>query len=323
MSEEKTTDTNEKERQEKERSSIDRLFQDIKQYTTGPEFLKKLEFYIKFPYIGAYNAALVAEQRPGARFVLTARAWKKKDRKIKLDARPVMILLPFYPVEFLFDVSDTEPIYDNPCNDDQEIIEDIIHEHIASCKHSVYYYYDNLNNNLPKFGISYNRNYIVGTEIHAKTVVSDSVLLHVKALKDMTVTTKSHFVISIDSKADDVGALALLFHELAHIFCHHIEHSWLKKRSCTTNEKEFEAETVSFLVCRRLGIEYDPKEYLAGYIKEDRQIPDISLDFIFRAVDQIEQMAKGYIEINKGFLYKHDDTFKRMVDEERERIKKR
>ena len=43
---------------EKELASIDRLFEEIRQYCTGAEFMKKLTFYSNFPYIGAYNAVL-------------------------------------------------------------------------------------------------------------------------------------------------------------------------------------------------------------------------------------------------------------------------
>lgn len=305
------------EQRDKERSSIDRLFKDIKDYTTGPEFLKKLQFYTQFPYLGAYNAALVAEQRPGARFVLTAREWKRRGRKIKHNARPVMILLPFYPVEFLFDVSDTDPIFESTY--DNEIIEDIIHEHLSSCSFSPSYYWENLYNNMPKFGISHNTNYHVGALIQAETIASHSVHIRVRALKNFVVNYKSNFIISIDSKADQVEALALTFHELAHIFCHHINHNWWKDRLCTTEEKEFEAETVAFLVCRRLDIDYNPVKYLAGYVDVDCKIPDISLDSVFRAVDLIEQMSKEHMGINSCFLYKFDETFRQIVNEERER----
>ena len=321
MSEEKLLEGTE-ERREKELSSIDRLFQDIRQYCTGAEFIKKLEFYSKFPYIGAYNAALVEEQRPGARFVLTARKWKKEyQRKIKLNSRPVMILLPFYPVEFLFDISDTEPIHTNPYYDDDQVIEDIIKDHMASCVQDIGEYFRNLEINLPKNGISYNHDYIVGSELRAETRVDSSEKLRIQVFKDLRIVHHNHFAISVDFKAKGAEELALLFHELAHLFCRHIAYSWWKVRSCTKEEKEFEAETVSYLVCRRLGINYNPMKYLAGYVDSDLEIPNISLDSIFRAVDQIELLAKGYVEISKSFLYKNDDTFKKIVDEERERIR--
>ena len=306
-----------------ELSSLDRLFKEIKQYCSGPEFLKKLEFYSNFPYIGAYNAALVEEQRPGARFVLTARKWKKMhDRKIKLDARPVIILLPFYPVEFLFDISDTEPINENPHRSDDQIIEDIIQDHKASCTHELYFYFRNLDFNLPKQGISYHKNFIVGSEIRAKATTDQSEKLHIRVFKESCIIHHNHFTISVDTKADAAEELALMFHELAHIFCHHINYPWWKQRSCSQDIKEFEAEIVSFLVCNRLGINYSPVKYLSSYVNEDSEIPDISLDAVLRAVDQIELLAKESLEINKCLLYKNDDTFKVKIDIERERIRK-
>ena len=320
MIEERLVET-EEERRERELSSIDRLFQELRQYCTGVEFMKKLEFYTKFPYIGVYNAALVQEQRPGARFVLTAYKWKNKyQRKIKLNSRPVMILLPFYPVEFLFDISDTEPIYNDPYCDDDQVIEEIINDHMVSCVHDIEVYFRNLTINLPKCGISYDHDFIVGSQLRAATRVNSSEKLRVQVFKDLRIIYHNHFAISVDLKAKGAEELALLFHELAHLFCRHIAYSWWKTRNCTEEEKEFEAETVSYLVCRRLGIDYNPTKYLSGYVDNNLEIPNISLDCIFHAVDQIESLAKGYVEISKSILYKNDDTFKEIVEEERKRI---
>ena len=109
MSNNKQPDLFDEEKRDKDISSIDRLFRDVKRYRKCSEFKKKLEFYASFPYLGVYNAALVEQQRPGARFVLTSKKWLEKyNRKIKPNARPVIILMPFYPVEFLFDITDTK-----------------------------------------------------------------------------------------------------------------------------------------------------------------------------------------------------------------------
>lgn len=309
------------EKREQELSSIDRLFHEIQQYCTGAEFIKKLEFYTKFPYIGAYNAALVQEQRPGARFVLTARKWKKEyNRKIKRNSRPVMILIPFYPVEFLFDISDTEPI-DN-VEDDDRVIEEIIKQHIASCKYDLYYYMNFLSLNLPRHGIYYKKDYIVGSEIQAESRVDNSKIQNVWIYNDSSVKYKNHFSISVDVKADGAEEIALLFHELAHIFCHHISYPWWKKRNCSEEEKEFEAEAVSFLVCHRLGINYNPVKYLSNYMSNDLEIPYISMERVFQAVDFIEQAATENIQITRCLLYKNDEDFKSIVDSERERRRK-
>ena len=44
MSEDKQLDLFDEEKRNKERTSIDRLFQDVKQYRNSAEFRKKLEF---------------------------------------------------------------------------------------------------------------------------------------------------------------------------------------------------------------------------------------------------------------------------------------
>ncbi|MBK7442542.1 MAG: hypothetical protein IPI65_13570 [Bacteroidetes bacterium] len=40
--------------------------------------------------------------------VLSAEKWKKYRRTIKKNARPLLILMPFGPVEFVYDITDTE-----------------------------------------------------------------------------------------------------------------------------------------------------------------------------------------------------------------------
>ena len=84
MSEEKQLELFEDNR-DKDISSIDRLFRDVKRYRKSSEFKKKLDFYCGFPYLGVYNAALVEQQRPGARLVLTTKKWEELyNRRIKL-----------------------------------------------------------------------------------------------------------------------------------------------------------------------------------------------------------------------------------------------
>ena len=79
MSEIKQLDLFDADERDKELSTIDQLFKDVKRYRKCSEFQKRLEFYSNFPYLGVYNAELVAQQRPGARFVLTA---KKMGRRL-------------------------------------------------------------------------------------------------------------------------------------------------------------------------------------------------------------------------------------------------
>ena len=327
MSEDKKQIQINEEQRKKDISSIDRLFKDIKDYRHSSEFMKKLEFYSNFPYIGVYNAELVALQRPGARFVLTAKKWADKyDRVIKPNARPLIILVPFYPVEFLFDISDTKPRNKN-MSDDDRTIENIINQYRASCRHDTSYYLNRVVENLAKHGIHLNTHYIVGSEIHAEISADCSEILLVNVYKDFRLQNKNYFTISVSANKN-AEVLAAVFHELGHLFCHHLSHPWCKQRLFSDQEeekiiKEFEAEIVSHLVCSRLDIESNSVEYLANYFNDNDLIPDISLEHVFQAVDAIQSMASEYISITDCLLYKHDETFKGKVDEEREKRKKK
>ena len=290
MSEDTQLELFDQDYRDKDISSITRLFKDVKRYRNSSEFKKKLDFYASFPYLGVYNAALVEQQRPGARLVLTVKKWAELyNRKIKTNARPVIILMPFYPVEFLFDVSDTKPKDNRRKREENIIIEEIIKQHRASCKQEIWYYLDNLMDNLPKFGIRYEKA-VYGSEIKAEIRVDTSEELQIKIRKD-------HFV------------------------KHHNYFTILDNRFYTKEVKEFEAETVSYLVCKRLGINTRSEEYLSYYMKENENIPDIDINCIFEAVDIIEKMITGNLDVTRCVMYKKDPAFKEKVKKELDLIK--
>ncbi len=90
-------------------------------------------------------------------------------------------------------------------------------------------------------------------------------------------------------------------HELAHLFLGHTGHkvlNYIKKktktknlisRSLSKNVQELEAETVSYLICHRLGLETKSAEYLASYLNDDHDRNQISIEKIIKTVDFIEK----------------------------------
>lgn len=65
------------------------------------------------------------------------------------------------------------------------------------------------------------------------------------------------------------------------------------------NSQEFEAESVSWIVCSRAGLSTPSAEYLAGYLDRDGNVPqDISPETIFKAAG----MIKGMLERTPPFL---------------------
>lgn len=71
--------------------------------------MELLEFVKKFPHIAPYNAMLVHVQKPGSQYVCSASEWRNGyHRDIKPGARPLVILRPFGPVSFVFELLDTD-----------------------------------------------------------------------------------------------------------------------------------------------------------------------------------------------------------------------
>jgi hypothetical protein len=61
------------------------------------------------------------------------------------------------------------------------------------------------------------------------------------------------------------------------------------------NEREFEAESVCYLVCGRVGIDNPSDKYLAGYIEQNSHVPEISLECVMAASGLIEKM--GFVRL--------------------------
>jgi hypothetical protein len=61
--------------------------------------------------------------------------------------------------------------------------------------------------------------------------------------------------------------------------------------------REFEAQSVCYLVCTRLGIENPSAEYLAAYVRNYQTTPPISLDGIMKSSWLIEQMGRERLKL--------------------------
>lgn len=320
-------DRNGEDYRDKDISSITRLFQEIQEYRNSAEFMKKLEFYAGFPELAVYNAALVEQQRPGARLVLSIKDWGKLySRKIKPNSRHVIILKPFSPVEFLFDIADTKPINEEfeEEREDNWVIENLILHHKKQDTIDTSFFLHNLRRNLPKFGITYTR-FVVGSEINSEIRFvdrKDAEKLHIEIIKNHDVVYHNYFNISVNMYAEGTEELSLIIHELGHLFCQHIKCLWWYKRDPDKIDKEFEAETVSYLVCQRLGFYTNSIEYLADYVEANEEIPNIDINCVFEAVDIIEKMVKQNLDVTKCVMYRKDEDFKKIVDDKKAQIKK-
>lgn len=256
--------------------ALDELFKLSAKYKKSSEFFKLLEFINKFPNLSPFNAFLIHTQDSAANIVMSAYKWSKYGRRVKPLSRPFIILVPFGPVEFVYDISDTEPIFGINETTPESLLKPFLTKGDLS-----FAIYNRIVKNAEKESIDYFEDKMkMGGAGYATT------------------STNSRFKVTINSQYRINEKFSTLVHELAHIYCGHLgsikENWWESRKEILSKEaREIEAESVSYLVCVRNGLETTSPEYLSGYIKEDKELPEISLETILTVANHIESMGTG------------------------------
>ena len=301
-----------KNRQQEFKENIDELQFLVKEYRSSEEFQKTLDFVGRFKYLAPYNAMLVEMQKPGATFVLTGKKWREYNRRPVVNAQKLITLMPFGPVQCMFDFADTETIDDTKEVSAAQLMEEW-YNGLKKTKGSVSQEVMSvLMHNLIQYGIYVDDSFSAANTYGGYIMNYTDKVLMVTIKEDHKIPYNSRFIISINKNQTDVEKFHTICHELGHLFCRHQYYTNKKRRSLTTKEKEFEAETVAWLICKRHNIENPSEEYLAGY-DPNGIIPICSTEFIMKAVTEIEKMISGKVNIKDSTWYKEDNTFSHRV----------
>ena len=305
----------------KTRNYLDELFKAVKQYRSSKHYMELLDFCTKFKSYSIFNNMLIYWQLPGAQYVLPAEEWRKKyNRIVKTDERPLIVLQPFGPVMFLYDISSTVPV--DP-NDDRIPIECLEPYKCVNLPVTPTVY-NTLLKNLPYFGISLGE-FQTGADYAGKLECSndsDPMLIYEITSKNYKKSFKYHCQYTLkfsSTQHDNTIKFATIIHELGHLFLRHIScrytDKWQHPRLQLSHAiKEFEAESVASMVCAHQGIDSQSHKYLVNYCDNNSEIPDVSVDEIFRAVTQIEKLLRP-MNIKDGLLYQLDKNFKEIYNQ--------
>ncbi|MCW7552757.1 ImmA/IrrE family metallo-endopeptidase [Endozoicomonas gorgoniicola] len=257
---------------------LDQLFQRSVEYKQSANYLELLNFINQQKNYAPYNAFLMHTQHPDMTHAETAYDWKEKyDRDIRPNARPLVILIPFGPVNFVYDIEDTVG---------PPLPVDLTEPFRATGE-------------LPS------KTYDI---LHANCARMDVAIQKVELKNNLAGNIRAEdygYTIKINETHSKEVQFATLVHELAHLLCGHLgarpkKDKWQDRRGLTHKQIELEAESASYLVCKRLGIKSEAEAYLSGYISEHETVGEMSLHHVLTVAGKIISMCERLLPQKKS-----------------------
>lgn len=257
-------------------------------------FFETLAFIKQSRYLAPYNALLVRQQRPDATFVLTEDRWGKyHGRHPRPGVQPLVVMIPFGPVDFVYDIKDIEGIDSHPLPGyhpnlpTEEICRQLYP--IVEAPPTLDMQLRELIRNCRQQGLSFEEKPLP-IQLAGQVRLKHLRELRGKPAKNMGL---ENYVMEINSSHPVEVRFAALAHELAHIYCNHLNESREPHFRYKTDEQmEFEAEAVAYLFCYRHGFRPRSECYLVCYLKEDREQQLTNFKDILHALKRIEDLLK-------------------------------
>ena len=295
------------------RRQVRQLIRRALETPTAEEFTDFLAFTTRFRRIGVWNARLVHIQCRGATAVATVAEWKAVERDVAPDAVPIIILWPFGPIRFLYELADTLPA---------------INRETLGDPFAVAGRFDSQALSHLKAGLARAKAFQVKLELrrlgygnagsaaaHGMTATTQEVTISgegaiwkVAAVRASAATDPERpnipsYRVTLNDRLTDKEQFVTLAHELGHVFCGHLgaclshrtrdddEGGWPDRSPLDKNVKEIEAEAVAYVVSARAGLTAASASYLSEFAKKVDPAA-VHLDLIIRAAARIERLAK-------------------------------
>lgn len=244
--------------------------------------------------LSLYNSAVLLVQRPGLGFAANESTWfRDYGRLIKPEARPLLIVKPFSPLEIYYEACDTFSPEDKPLRrwmqqskgyelpslppfTKNELV-------LALNSHGVY------------FGEQDFGERLYGEMIYQKTPMP----IDCRNKKGEPLRLYTHYAMILNSRHELPQQTATFFHEIGHLLCGHLpqdkeitDKDFLgcklpKRGNIPPEQKELEAELTCKAIMKAFGWEYTPNKSVEGVAKlESKDIPPEILDVTLSAANR-------------------------------------
>ena len=257
------------------KSSLDDLANQLEEGKSD-ELVRFMEIMSRFHHYSYFNQLMILIQRPDAAKVSGLRNWNKLGRKVKKGSRAIKIWAPVFGGKYHYHSEDKKT---------GEVIDEDRRFLTGFKIVNVFDIADTEGDELPDVrrpigdaGAYYN---------HLKDFASTkSIKIEFEDLGDVRfspggMSTKGTVI--INSELDDSSKFSVLAHEIAHEMIH-----WDTELKLSRDQKELEAEAVSFIASRYAGL--DSNQSHSDYIKiyrGDREALEQSMSRIFIASKEI------------------------------------
>lgn len=254
-----------------ERQSLDKLLHESKLYHKSKDFKELLDFVAKLRHFAPFNAMLLQVQKMGLTYAASERDWLERfGRKVKDGARPLLIMWPFGPVALVYDLQDTEG---------PELPRDATTFFARGpvTREEMLDHYDKVR-----------RNRIDVVEADE----GDGSAGRIKVLFRSQEVCRYRLV--LNKNHSPALQFATLIHELGHLFLGHLgpdKKLRIAERPVRSEaQRELEAESVSYLVCKRQGIETNSEAYLNKYVGSHTTLESLDVYRVMWASGHVESL---------------------------------
>lgn len=244
--------------------------------------------------LSLYNSAVLMVQRPGIGFAASEATWLRDyDRLIKPEARPLLIVKPFTPLDIYYEASDTYNLEGKPLRrwmqqpksfelpsmppfSKEELV-------LLLNSHGVY------------FGEQDFGERLYGEMIYQQTPMP----IECRNKKGQPQRLFTHYAMILNSRYELPIQMPTFLHEIGHLLCGHLPQDEAvtgkdlpgckipKRNEIPHEQKEYEAELTCKMIMKAFGWQYTPDKSIEGVADMDEKaVTPVMLDTAMSAANK-------------------------------------